>query len=32
MREAGWIEVTLGHSPSEAISEGLSKEEVLLNC
>ena len=31
-REAGCIHVALGHSPSEAICEGLGKEEALLNC
>ena len=31
-KKASCIDVTLGHSPLEAICERLSKEEVLLNC
>ena len=30
-KEAGCIDVTLGHSPLEATCEGLGKEEALLN-
>ena len=32
IREAGYKDVALRHSPLEATSEGLSKEEALLNC
>ena len=32
MREAGCINLALGHSPLEATSKKLSKKEVLLNC
>ena len=32
MREAGCIDVALGHLPSEATCEELSKEEALLDC
>ena len=31
-REAGSTDVALGHSPSEATSEGLGEEEALLDC
>ena len=32
MREAGCIDVALGHSPLEATSEKPSKKKALLNC